>query len=254
MKDAPLFIILMPNGDKLQLWSFNGFIQFMDENDDKITKEYIEEHWSVLKNIVETMYSTKHVPRQYQTYENCFQNLKQNICVDNFLLMPAEYRIKEVCDFIFERKPFVMCFAGIPEHLRTEEFCKKAVKKNGDIVRIIPEEYQTYEMYKLAVTHKGGVLKHVPDEFKAEEICRLAVMNNRLSLYYIPEHYRTCEFYEMAVRQNGLALQYVPEKNRTLELCHLAVNVTGFSVLYVPEEYITEDLYKLAIKQDSTCP
>jgi hypothetical protein len=50
-KDSPLFILLMPNGDKLQVWKHNNNIQFMDELDNKITLNYIEQHWSLLEPI-----------------------------------------------------------------------------------------------------------------------------------------------------------------------------------------------------------
>jgi hypothetical protein len=66
--EAPLFILLMPNGDKLQL-HYDGAISFMDENDDNVSRDYIEEHWSILKNLIISYKDLYFIPEKYITQD-----------------------------------------------------------------------------------------------------------------------------------------------------------------------------------------
>ena len=139
----------------------------------------------------------------------------------------------------------------IPEHLRTEEICKLAVKQNGRALDYVPYELRTKELYELAVQENGLNLFYVPENYKTKELCEIAVKNNGEALRYIPKQLRMKELCEIAVKRNGWSLQYIPLELRTKELYELAIQQKGEALYYVPEELRTKELCELAVKQNS---
>ena len=223
-QDAPLFILLMPNGDKLQLWIwkdelFND-IQFMDEADNEIELEYIEQNWNILKPIC--------------------------LWLKNLRLVPEEYRTKELCELAVKQNGEALYY--VLEKYITQELCNLAVQQNGMALEFVPLELRT-SLYKLAIQNNGEALQHVPEEYRTKELCELAVKNNGYAIYYIPEELKTEELYKTLVKKDGDSLRFFPERLKTKEICEIAVKHNG-CLCHVPYKYRTLELCELAVQQD----
>ena len=58
------------------------------------------------------------------------------------------------------------CTFFIPDHLKTQEMCDKAVACNPSMLDCIPDKSKTQEMYIKVVEGEPFQLRHVCDEFK----------------------------------------------------------------------------------------
>ena len=252
-KQAPLLILLIPNNgdttgnrDKLQLWKYDNYIQFMDESDNNVSLEYIEKNWRFLEPICMWLKALQYIPNKYITQESYEIAIKQ----DAFALMyiPEELRTKKMCELVIKQDGWILQY--IPEHLRTKELCLEAVQSNGNALCYIPEEYKTPYLCEIAVKQNGEALNYISEELRTQEMCKIAVQNNGDALSYVPEKLKTIEICKLAVKQNGLTLSYISKELRTKELYKLAVQSNGLAIMFIPKEYRTKELCELAIKSD----
>ena len=58
------------------------------------------------------------------------------------------------------------CTFFIPDHLKTQEMCDKAVARNPSMLDYIPDQSKTQEMYIKVVEGDPFQLRQVCDEFK----------------------------------------------------------------------------------------
>jgi uncharacterized protein YbdZ (MbtH family) len=245
-KDAPLLILLLPNDDKLQLWKYKDDIQFMDEADNKVSLEYIEQHWTILKPICLWLNNLQYIPEALKTPEICELAVKNNGRALHYV--PKDLITKELCEMAVNQEGCALQY--VPKELKTDEICELAVKNNGYALRCIPKELKNNQICRIAVKNDVYALYDVPEEYKTLDTCQLAVENNGSALKYVPEKFKTIEMCELAVKQNGLALSYTPLKLRTKELCEMAVQQNGEALVYVPDEYITKELCEVAVKKN----
>ena len=243
---SPLFILLMPNGDKLQLWKNDDEIQFMDEADNEIKLEYIEQNWNILEPVCSWLNDLQLIP------DECFNEeigkifMKKNGL--NLKYIPDEYRTKEICQLAVQQNGRALCY--VPLEYKTEELCKLAIQEDGHSFNFIPKELITLELCKWAIQHNGNAIMYIPLELRTKELCEIAVKNNGNILGYIPEKYRTDELYELAIKNNGEVLGIIPKGLITPELCKLAVQSNGKALWYVPYDYKTKNICELAVKQN----
>ena len=276
-KDAPLFILLMPNKNnisnknKLQLWKSGNRIQFMDEVDNSVPLEYIKQHWSLLEPICLWLNDIRFIPENCMTEDICKNIIKHNGKL--LKIIPVYLRTKEVCELAIKQDGLILKL--VPEYIKTKEMCELAIKQDGLILKLVPDKYKTKEMCELAVQQNGMALQYVPDELRTKkicemaikqngaslgyistelrtkELCELAVQNNGFAIYYIPDELKTPELCKLAVKQDGNALEYIPVKLRTKEVCELSVSNNGWALYHVPEQLRTPELCKLAINNNS---
>ena len=282
-KDAPLFILLMSDKQKLQLWKnikksqkteYDDNIQFMDESDNSVSLDYIEQNWSVLEPICLWLNDLRFIPEKLRTKELCELAVQQNGRALDYV--PARYKTKEFCElavshngyalkyipntFFKKYKDYNMCKIAVeqnglsleyvPEKLKTPELCELAVKQYGWTLEYVPEKLRTPNLCQLAVQQSRWSLQYVPEKLKTPEMCKLSVQKNGIALYYVPEELRTKELCELAVKQNGRALANIPEYLKTNELFKLAVSNNGIALKYIPEELRTKDLCELAVQKN----
>ena len=269
-KDAPLFILLMPDKRKLQLWNNGNKIQFMDEADNEIKLEYIEQHWSVLEPVCLWLNNLRLVPEKFITPKLCKLAVKQNGYALRFVpahlktpevcqmavqqdgksleYVPEKYKDEKLCQMAIQNNGWALRF--VPIKLRTQELCSLAVINNGDAILYVPKEFRTKELCEIAVKQNGHALSHVPDKYTTKELCEIAVQNNIYALEFVPKEFRTLEIYKLAVKQDGYAIQYVPDEYKTKELYELTVKQNGEILAYIPEEYKTKELCELAVKEN----
>jgi Domain of unknown function (DUF4116) len=275
-KDAPLVIIVCPDGSKFQAHVGKDDFQFMDITDEDVSEEIIQERWNEFQSLVywaieQNGRVLQFVPENKKTPELCRMAVQQNgstlfhvpedqkttelyrIAIEQngqtLQYVSDEHRTTELCQLAVEQDGRALQY--VPAKYKTEELCRLAVQQNGVALIDVPEKYRTLELYYLAVQQDGYTLKYVPKEYKAE-LCRTAVEQNGCALGYVPENQRTSELCCIAVQKYGNALFHVPSKYQTPELYRLAVEQDGCALGYVPSKYKTPELCRLAIEKDGT--
>jgi hypothetical protein len=154
-KHAPLLILLMPasagnsgNGQKLQLWKCRfDDIQFMDEADNSISRDYIKEHWNILEPICLWLNDLRLLPKEYITPELCELAIKKNGWALSYV--PKEFRDYNLCLEAVKNKGYALIH--VLKEFRDYNLCLEAVKKNGLTLEFVPEEYKTPELCELAI-------------------------------------------------------------------------------------------------------
>jgi Domain of unknown function (DUF4116) len=254
-KDAPLIVILCPDGAKFQLNVKSDTFQFMDNTDENVSHGITEERWNEFQALLywaleQNGMALEYVPMDKRSLELCRIAIEQN--GEALEHLPEEYRTPELCRIAIEQNGLALY--SVPTNHRTSEVCRMAIQRNGRALAYVPENERTTELCRLAVEQDGKALEFVPEEHKTPDLCRIAVEQNGWSLNLIPRDKRTPELCRIAVEQNGYALQFVPSSitkdYRTLDLCHLAVEQDGMALRFVPINYLTLELCRLAVVQN----
>lgn len=100
---SPIFIIVLPNGDKLQLWKHKKDNQFMNELDKPVNIKYIEEHWNCLKEICLYFNNLKYIPLKYITEDILINIIKEN--PEEIEYIPFEYMTRNIIKYIQTKHP-----------------------------------------------------------------------------------------------------------------------------------------------------
>ena len=87
--------------------------------------------------------------------------------------------------------PMPSMFFFIPDHLKTQEMCEKAVEKSRWELNDVPDHFQTQEMWNEVIGMRPYMLDNVSDHFKIQEMCEKAVELDHLSLIYVPDWFVT---------------------------------------------------------------
>ena len=66
-------------------------------------------------------------------------------------------------------------FTSVPNHLKTQKMCSKAVRMETHSLEIVPYYFNTQEMCNKAVRIESYTLKHVPDHLETQQMCSKAV-------------------------------------------------------------------------------
>ena len=275
--EAPLLILLMPNGDKLQL-HYDGAISFMDENDENVSKQYIEEHWSILGKLIVSYKDMFFIPEQYITQEMIDSLYEEN----KYSIIKNIPKNKLKISYLWDDANFISHF---PKEVLNDNIIKQYLKYYRYNIRYLPDEYKTYEICKLAIMEDYKNLEYIPEKYINKDIIDLYyesnvlflndgiecipteylkqdffinVVNNKKnssSFYYlknIPKHFFTKEICKKICEISSLGLRYIPEDLITKELCELAVKCDGHALSYVPEKYLTKEIYEYALIHEDT--
>jgi Domain of unknown function (DUF4116) len=275
-QDAPLIIIIFPNGNKLQAYANKHSVQFMDATDIKVGEETLLMKWDELKSLIYWMvvrngFALQFVPIDSRTPELCRLAIEQNALALKYVPSDLKlnrgeegslnfwqkvvgwwknggsHRTSELCRLAVQKDGRALEY--VPIKYRDRELCHSAIQQHGDALRYVPDKY-TSELYNLAIEQNGWTLRYMPDKYRTYELYRLAIQKDGLSLQFVPEKYINHELYCLAVKQTGWALEYVPDEHKTLELCRLAVLKDGWTLVYVPERYRTLEICRLAVEQN----
>ena len=99
---------------------------------------------------------------------------KKAVCISSYKLKLIPYNhykslLKqeiETCDGITCYNLCMMNF--VPDLLRTQERCNKAVSMDPHSLNFLPERFKTEEMCKKAVRREPYTLRYVPDHLKSQ--------------------------------------------------------------------------------------
>ena len=78
----------------------------------------------------------------------------------------------------------------IPDHLKTQEMCNKAMRTMPNVFQLIPFHFKTQGMCTKAIEANPLRLYHVHDDFKTQGLCNDAV-EEKPSLQYVPDYFVT---------------------------------------------------------------
>ena len=85
-------------------------------------------------------------------------------------------------------------FKEVPEHLKTQEMCNKAVEKGPSwMLEYVPDHFVTQEMCNKAVQSKPWALEYVPDHFVTQEMCNKAMQRDPEVLRFVTDWFVTLQ-------------------------------------------------------------
>jgi hypothetical protein len=138
----------------------------------------------------------------------------------------------------------------VPEEMRTEQLCRRAVEKNGRALRHVPEKLRSREICNLAIQTRGLALEYVPEQFKTPEMCQQAVEDQSRALEFVPDKVRTPELYITAMGEDpSWVITNLPRKLQTPEFFELMITHHPRSLHAIPTEYITPEICEIAVEQ-----
>lgn len=182
---GPLFILTMPNADKLQL-HLGKYVHLMNAQDRNPTQDYIKSHWLEVKNFMYWIISKN--SETFQLVPNEF--LDRKICLDT---VKQDGRI---LDYVLDR-------------FRDKELYWEAVKQNGKILKSVPYEHRDKEICLRAILTNGMALEYIPENHKDKMLCLKAVEQNSMAIQYVPEHMKSFDLCWLAVKQDIRALSHI---------------------------------------------
>lgn len=97
----------------------------------------------------------------------------------------------------------VNCFKFVPDNLKTEKLCLKAIQETGAF---------------------GEVFDYIPEHLRTKKIYKLAVETNEKALKWVPEKKRSYQMCLSAVERDGYQLQFVPDRKKTKQICQIALD------------------------------
>lgn len=89
------------------------------------------------------------------------------------------------------------------------DFCKKALKIDGELIRYVPNHLKTVEIYKEALENTGFALEYIAREELTEELCEIAVRQASPALNYVPKELQTKKIISIALEKDDYAKKYI---------------------------------------------
>lgn len=203
---------------KFQLFVSGNDFQFMDEQDEELSREFITENFEYFKEIM--LYSA----------EVEFEHLQY---------MPLHTITPEMCWRAVATHG--LNIEHCPKEFQTRDLIVKSVETSCSAILIcrnqnlIDDEIYMYHLEQ----HKTSNLGVVPRRLLTEDVIMKMLMENSSCIVNMPEdilNQRLCNF---AVADNASLVFSVPKKHRTLDLCRTAIQnmTTVFNFKYIPEEF-----------------
>ena len=129
-----------------------------------------------------------------------------------FISIPKDAKIIYFDDFIRTDKVIVNKIIDLEDWgmWKNEEFCLKAVKQNGFVLRFVKN--QTKEMCFEAINQDGNFLEYIRNP--TEEMCLEAVKQNGFALQYVKN--QTEAICLQAIKNEKNAFEYVKNKTKSI--------------------------------------
>jgi len=138
-------------------------------------------------------------------------------------------------------------FNWLPSQFHTVRFFRKAVKRNGLVIKRPPYVALPEDIYAEAMAQNAAALEYVPNQFKSPEMCSNAVERDGLLLEFVPNRLKSAKRCLAAVQHDGLALHFVPTQLRSDAVVACAVANDAMALQYVPQEQLTKALCDTAV-------
>ena len=203
---------------------------------------------SYLNNYLEKLFCQAYCFNFYSSQNTCFSSYN-NIVLIFSLIRTAFLSIQKNIVLIFSLlKPFFFCFLlfcfniykmvdseystdnytsskisigvviknlemlkFVPDHLRTKQMCKHALKRLPLGIRYVPDKYRSQQMCHKAILENGGTLESVPDCYKNQQMCDETVANYPHALKFVPDCYIAEKRCGKDVNTYYSTIQFVPD-------------------------------------------
>ena len=109
---------------------------------------------------------------------------------------------EKMIDLSYEFVNVPKWFKAIPEHLKTQEMCKRAIKVDPYSLGYVRDCFKIQDMCNKAVPKRPNILEYVPDHLKTQEMCIKVIKVDPWQLYDVPDCFNTQEICDTAVRIN----------------------------------------------------
>lgn len=269
-KQAPLYIMIFPNGEKIQLFVTNKALQINDSADANVKPSFIKKHYDDLKGIMRyALRVNPHALYWLQDVDLSYDEYVEAITKDGSILewVPDRYRdykmLKisiETCspwmshiDEYFQHEDIVekviqkyhMFITMVPDRFLTERLYLEALKGNPEVLRIVPASFLTYGFYLKAVSHHGGLLGYVPRNMLTLELVEKAVKVNPYVVNKMTFPLKlTRDIYLNAVKSNkkGLVPIRIPAEFLDKEFHLEALRKNPYYLRFIPKGLINEEM------------
>ena len=271
---SPLIVIILPDGQKLQLCAFETDVQFMDADDSAVSPEFISRWWGHLAPVISWAMTQseealdlvpeslrdrgvcleavrkrgnalKHVPQELRDREICWNAVSRSGSALSHV--PMEQHDRAICLEAVRQDPHSLSL--VDQTLRDSELCQEVARHGRDALANVPKGWINRSMALDAVRADGRSLIYVPEPVRDRDVCLAAVMQNGNALRFVPSDIEDRDIYLAAVRKNGTCLKMVPEAKRDREICLAAIQSTGAALSEVPEELRDRDTCLQAVRR-----
>jgi len=162
--EAPLLVIVLPDGEKFQLWCGDDF-QFMDAADEAVKAGFVAENWEYFERVIRYALSRnglalEYIPEQQRDRDLCLEAVKQNGRALRYV--PEQQRDRGLCMEAVRQNGRALRY--VPEQQRDRGLCMEAVKQNGWALAYVPEQHRDRDLCLEAVSQYGGALQYVPQQ------------------------------------------------------------------------------------------
>jgi hypothetical protein len=282
-KTGALIVIVMNDGNKVQFHADDEEFQFMNENDEPVSIEWIIAnqdrlkplyHWAIKQhpNVFETtpevivddemifdyLRSPKanlmHVQNKMITQEMVDLAMATNGRGISFV--PEKFKTDDM--YLKALATNTQAMNELPVHLASRDLFLDTVRRDGNAlegVKLFFEEFMTREIVNAAIEENGNALQYVPDRFVTREMTLKAASTARFFRelnYTVSPKWKDREYYRVAVTANGQAIGEVPDHMRSQELVELAMQTYPRAIHWLRESAKTDDVVRAAIEKDST--
>ena len=149
----------------------------------------------------------KYTPFALKTYENCLDAVTRNAC--NIKYVPRKFKTVELCLAAIQNNANVYLkhipkrivsyqsavtinswvFIDIPDELKTEEMCWKAVKDNKYLFQYVPQSLMTKELWMYAIEDYEQNINYLPEHIiKEYDLLHSYVKNGELHSLVLGEY------------------------------------------------------------------
>ena len=282
-KTGALIVIVMNDGTKVQFHSDDEEFQFMNENDEPVSNDWIIAnqdrlkplyHWAIKQHptvfedtpeaiiddamIFDYLRSPKanlmHVPTKMITQEMVELAMATNGRGISFV---AE-KFKTDDMYLQALATNTQALNELPVHLASHDLFLNTVRRDGNAlegVKLFFEEFMTREIVNAAIEQNGNALQYVPDRFVTREMTLKAASTAksfRELNYRVDPKWKDREYYTVAVKADGQAIGDVPEHMRSQEIVELAMKTYPRAIHWLCEASKTPDVVRAAIEKDPT--
>ena len=240
---SPLLILLVSssenaigNGQKLQLWKYKNEIQFMDESDNMVSLEYIEQNWTIIKDVIYYMSLLKYIPERYRTEELIVDFLKKDI-QNAFQLHNEGKNVNQYLDVLLENSEHILSLYSLFEH-NVLDINKSNIEK---IIKHNINNARSFILFENINSQKYMTNKEMNDF-----VFLCLKEHYDLSEYFkqMNDSYKNIDLCFKALNLNPSLMEYVPEEQKTKELCEYACKLKPSNILYIKNEYRTYEMFE----------
>lgn len=260
-EQSPMIVIKFPDGTRLQMTLSDRMFALTDEENRSIDTDALGANWDqvygaiyaavhinpdILSRVPHALVDQPLVEAAVRSSHHAMRHVRSHFWTPQLCALA----LSEAPGALYQLSVWAMDIGLSPDIFFTQDQYKKALEKNGDVLRFLPSHLRGEEFYRIAISNDGFALIHLPQAHRSDALCELALSQNGMVLQYIPHEKRSKDWCRRAVEQEGKALSFVPRNLRDAELYLAAVRKRGGILSSVPVEMRTLEICEAAVLKD----